>query len=282
MSVNIDISKQSLLKPGRATDFFKDRLYRTEAAICAEMARLGYVKERDRLAEFLGRGGFRLVGEPLDEGGTQGFVAQSVSLPSTVVLAFRGTEPDDPMDIIADAKFKKLPWPRQSPTGNVHTGFADALPESLWDRITNILKATPGRLLFTGHSLGAALATLAASLRRPDYLATFGSPLVGDQTFASSLDSIVHDRFVGCRDLVTRVPPREFGYVHTRTLRYIDRNGTVLESADEPTIEADRKTAFHEYLSVALLPGTVALRDLADHAPINYVTALTGSRGAAS
>jgi hypothetical protein len=76
--------------------------------------------------------------------------------------------------------------------------------------------------------------------------------------------------FIGfyCCDLVTRVPTKEFGYVHVGSLKYIDRNGKLLESPNEETINADRLKASAWYLvRHAFLPGTVFSRDLADHAP---------------
>lgn len=40
---------------------------------------------------------------------------------STVVVAFRGTEPDDAKDLFADADLRFTPWPAG---GRVHAGFA--------------------------------------------------------------------------------------------------------------------------------------------------------------
>lgn len=115
-------------------------------------------------------------------------------------------------------------------------------------------------------------------MRAPDYLATFGCPRVGDAAFARSLEGIPHDRFVGCCDLVTRVPPELLGYVHTGTFRYIDREGRLSSSPAEPAVDADRRAAFVEYLPTAVLIGRVALRELADHAPINYLSGVIGNR----
>jgi hypothetical protein len=268
-----DPMRKSLYTPGLATDFFQLGRDEKDAALCAEMARLAYVEEESRLVEYLGRAGFRLVGR-FDEAGTQVFVAQRAQ---TVVLAFRGTEGNDPMDLFTDARFLQEPWPGQTGSGRVHTGFKEALGPR-WERIARLIPAETKRLLFTGHSLGAALATLAASLRRPDYLATFGSPLVGDAAFGRSLDGVAHDRYVDCCDIVTRVPPDGFGYAHTGILHYIERSGTVRRSPEAAEIESDRRVAFLDYLPTALRKGTVTVRELADHAPINYTSAVMGVR----
>ena len=138
-------------------------------------------------------------------------------------------------------------------------------------------------MLITGHSLGAALATLTASRKAASRLYTFGSCRVGDAAFARAISTISHDRFVDCCDLVTRVPAKEFGYVHVGSLKYIDRNGKLLELPKEETINADRLKASAWYLvRHAFLPGTVFSRDLADHAPINYVSGVMGLRASAS
>jgi len=58
-----------------------------------------------------------------------------------------------------------------------------------------------------------------------------------------------------------------------------NRNGKLLESPNEETINADRLKASAWYLvRHAFLPGTVFSRDLADHAPINYVSGAMGLR----
>ena len=93
------------------------------------------------------------------------------------VVAFRGTDKDDPSDLADDGNALKVPWERG---GKVHAGFAGALAE-VRPALEKALQGITGRMLFTGHSLGAALATLLAGIKAPDALYTFGSPLVGDQ-----------------------------------------------------------------------------------------------------
>ena len=92
------------------------------------------------------------------------------------VIAFRGTEPKQFSDIAADLKA----WKSKSKTeGKVHDGFYDEV-NKVWSKITPLLsKSKP--LFITGHSLGGAMATIAASRLedQTECLYTFGSPRVG-------------------------------------------------------------------------------------------------------
>jgi triacylglycerol lipase len=72
------------------------------------------------------------------------------------------------------------------------------------------------QIYVTGHSLGAALATLAAlhidklikskGLAIPVHLYTFASPRVGDRTFASHFGAIDAYRIINSEDLIQSVP----------------------------------------------------------------------------
>ena len=49
---------------------------------------------------------------------------------------------------------------------------------------------------------------------------------------------------------------------------------------DDAAMDADRRQAEIEYLTkYACRRGTAAMRDLADHTPINYVSGVAGVRG---
>jgi hypothetical protein len=70
-----------------------------------------------------------------------------------------------------------------------------------------------------------------------------------------------------------------FGYAHAGRLAYIDRTGQWLNATSEEVIAADRIAASSHYLvHLAFLRGTVSMRELADHAPINYVSGAMGLR----
>jgi len=153
-----------------------------------------------------------------------------VSQRGWLAVAFRGTESDEWPDILTDARFAQVPWR----TGQVHAGFAAAISD-IWPPLSAALKAAAGRTVwFCGHSLGAALATLAAD-RFPDTrgVCTFGSPRVGDPEFTRSFTSRFAGRafrYVNDHDVVTHVPPPvllPWIYQHVDPRRLIDADGQV-------------------------------------------------------
>jgi hypothetical protein len=145
---------------------------------------------------------------------------------STVVFAFRGTES------ASDATCDLSVWKRKfrdvsDPKIKVHTGFLDqfnvvkfgmtaTLFGTLWKH-----KNSKTRIICTGHSLGGALATVAAAcikaLFKDAFVVecyTFGSPRVGNSHFVNFFDKHV-DRSIRCvhsADIVTRIP--SFLYEH--------------------------------------------------------------------
>ncbi|MCM8612501.1 lipase family protein [Accumulibacter sp.] len=284
--IRYDATREALCHPGNADDFFQIGTPQDDTALCAEMSRLAYVKEEGRLAEYLGRAGFS-KGQALGYGrnGTQVFIATARGGGFTVV-AFRGTEPNDPSDLFDDAEFLLTQWCDAKgcgALGKVHEGFARAAhQEGVFGRVMAYLNALPRdhRVLITGHSLGAALATLLASWVPSAHLFTFGSPRVGNAAFAATMDGRIATRYVNCCDLVTQVPPEgPLGYAHVGKLSYIDRNGTMLLSApSEAVMLEDEAKAQVEFLRYALVRGTVYSRALADHAPINYLSGVMGLR----
>ncbi len=268
-------SKEALIHPGEADDFFERGRPATEPALCAELSRLAYCRRKGVVGQILAGIGFAstefFATAEWDEDGAHALLTVGGDL---AVLAFRGTESDDPTNIIADAKFWPVDW---RSAGRVHVGFADILsdPNDVWPDISRAIeKVNTPRLVFTGHSLGAALATLAASLHRPDSLYTFGSPYVGNGEFRDSMNDVAVHRYVDCCDLVPRVPPKL--YQHVGLLHYIDRLGNVSREPDHEMMNEDQSIAWREYLFEyeGWFSPNVPVRDLADHAPINYVSPL--------
>ena len=96
-------------------------------------------------------------------GGTQ---AYALSGKDNYILAFRGTQPNEWEDIKADLDVKKVFSSSidGQVEGKVHRGFKYALND-VWKNIIEhmeICEANKKQIFITGHSLGAALATLVA------------------------------------------------------------------------------------------------------------------------
>lgn len=114
----------------------------------------------------------------------------------------------------------------------VHTGFQNAWIEigaSVKAAIASAAKANPGyKIVSTGHSLGGAVATLAAAYLRADGnavdLYTYGSPRVGNEAFANfvSAQAGAEWRVTHGDDPVPRLPPIIFGYRHTTPEYWLD------------------------------------------------------------
>jgi triacylglycerol lipase len=159
--------------------------------------------------------------------------------------------------------------------GRVHEGFQKAL-DTVWERLEGLLAAGRGSLFFTGHSRGAALATLAAARHgQPSQLYTYGSPFVGDEAFVSGLGNVSRYQVINHRDVVTASPPWT-GFRRTGRVHYISHDGTILVDPTDEEIAADRlkQDRWKVLRRYAQLHFTDAPAPFADHAPINYVAHL--------
>ena len=143
------------------------------------------------------------------------------------ILCFRGTEPDELSDVLADLNA----IPRFSMThGLVHSGFVTEL-NKLYDTLDeHRQKHSKKKFYITGHSLGAAMATIACSRfeeKTPvELLTTFGSPRVGTRSFVKNIQT-PHNRVVNNNDVVTKVPLFLMGYKHHGLLTYINFYGNI-------------------------------------------------------
>lgn len=149
-----------------------------------------------------------------------------------LVIACRGTEPTQFQDIAAD--LRAMPVVSET-VSRVHKGFKKEV-DDLWPMILEDItrKQNEGkRLWFTGHSLGAAMATIMASrcyyetgIRCPEELYTYGSPRTGWTGFVKTMKT-PHHRWVNNNDIVTTVPPALIGYRHDGTMHYLNAYGNV-------------------------------------------------------
>jgi hypothetical protein len=203
--------------------------------------------------------------------GTEAFGSRRAG-DGTTLVAFRGTQPDATADLLTDARAYLAPWPESD--GRVHAGFAAAARAVLPDvrRWLASEPPDPGRLVLTGHSLGAALATLAASVLQPGLTVTLGSPRVGDRAFAATVTTELI-RIVDCCDAVTDLPP-PIRYCHVGPTTYVTHDGRQIAEPTAAFVRTDRLLGRTQYsLRYAWKKGSVMVRDFADHAPINYARA---------
>src|ERR1051326_1652007 len=251
-----DTTLEDLTNPGAANDFFTRRAmtafvvdaeFHVENALwLIELSRLVYRHEAPEAnphnpprSRFLANVGFRQLKFFEDRPtSTEAFLVRNDKF---AVLAFRGTE-RNPKDFITDVLFN-------AGNNDSHHGF-DVAFKSVWNQIEPELSALDCPVFYTGHSLGAALATIAASEKAPMATYTFGSPRVGRKKFADTLNGAAIFRVVDDLDEVTVVPPQAFGFVHVGTLHKLK------EAPEPPRIIRD------------------TWKHLADHAPVNYVDRL--------
>jgi triacylglycerol lipase len=146
---------------------------------------------------------------------TQGFVARQGN---ALIVAFRGTEPINAGDWLTNANYHQRELLPSVP-GLVHQGFARALEEvrePMLDAVAELAADDGSRTFLTGHSLGGALAVLAAAVLQSEStqkvaaVYTYGQPRVGDPGFSVAFDAKlgkVTFRYVNDRDIVPHLPP---------------------------------------------------------------------------
>ena len=149
---------------------------------------------------------------------------------ANVVVAFRGTESATTLDGLKDILLTDAMNLLVVPEGRLghdlsaagvgarfHKGFVDAIAE-IWEplvaAVETTLKSCDRPLWITGHSLGGALALLAAWLFKRRFLpvhevCTFGAPMIGNREACAAFDR----EFAGCifryvngRDPVPKLP----------------------------------------------------------------------------
>ncbi|KAL4443465.1 hypothetical protein ABPG75_011202 [Micractinium tetrahymenae] len=140
-----------------------------------------------------------------------------------IILAFRGTSSQEDAKIDARAWREAVPMDQPAIGGTVHSGFLKQLNALVSDAdggktitrvVAELSKGKPvGRVICTGHSLGAALATLGAgwaAVQWPEAdvrCFSFASPHVGDAVASSCFQRLVgmRCRVVYRADIVPRL-----------------------------------------------------------------------------
>ena len=159
--------------------------------------------QREALESELRGADFHLV-RTFNSRDTQAILATREKPERLAILAFRGTEASFG-DIKADLNARFVYRGKQK----IHNGFLKAF-QVVESQIRAALRDLPDHKLYiTGHSLGGALAIVAAHEINSDAIAacyTFGSPRVGNLEFGEDIKAPIY-RLVNAADLVPRVPP---------------------------------------------------------------------------
>jgi hypothetical protein len=254
----------------------------------AQCASLSY-ENKITVAKELHRIGFEQL-TFFDTRGTQAFLAEHPGINGSkkiAILAFRGTE-EDSVDILTDINFVRRLFPDenilQEPSLNksspkqklyTHGGFLEGVLNVWGTALTKEIKEIyasgdvnwpgyPGisnaicqlppdtTLYFTGHSLGGALATIAAykamlyrSTIQLTALYTFGSPRAVQRPLANKINSELKGkiyRVVNYTDVVPRLPPRIpviFNFHHVDDLIYFSQSGKRKHLSSGQQLQAD-------------------------------------------
>lgn len=292
--MDFDNSWAAFLDPGKADVYFDQEgmpLFVADAVSfslgnawwLAELSRLIYRRQEDETSRPVGPGrNHFLEAHGLQETtffnrhGIQCALVESVGADNPfAVLVFRGSS--QPCNWFTDINCMSS---RCFSGGMVHRGFLAAF-DMVWPelekRLESMIEESGGRttLYYAGHSLGAALATLAAVRRKPHALYTFGSPKTGDRDFIATLNCPVF-RLVNNRDVVTELPPElwPLNFTHTGGLHYITHDSRLLVEPSRAAVVADRRQS----AALRRCPDDERFMNppqfLADHAPVNYVAHL--------
>lgn len=242
--------------------------------------------------------GEAFAGSPLPDAGIElqwiGSEAENrgmvLSCKEFMLVVFRGTRLNDHSvsqaaafqwvdlgDFLTDSKFVLTNHPIE---GRVHRGFLAAYQE-VNESLARIIKAkrSEASLWFSGHSLGGALAVLAATEFSESVAGvyTFGAPRVGDQAFAELLPAEKQFRFVHRDDWISRIPPELISYQHGGVEFKIPGSGERRFWDDVSTgaktfVDAVKSTVKELKIDFGDFP--MQISGIADHAPAYYAVHL--------
>jgi len=196
------------------------------SVLLAEASQIAYQAEREVVSWATANLSSTNV-EFIDAEDTEVFIAEN---DSEMYIVFRGSKGF--RDWIANMKIPKS----KTGYGKVHSGFMKAfkvVEEKIFAAMTRA-RENNQKLYLAGHSLGGALAAIAAADSNSNIgstpieaIYTYGMPKTSNRTAANYINSNFGSRFfrfVNDRDIVTRIPP---GSRHVGRLIHFDKHGEI-------------------------------------------------------
>jgi triacylglycerol lipase len=165
---------------------------------------------------------------------------------NNIWIVFRGSL--DKIDITQDFIYKQtdLIVPFSNSKIMCHQGFINVYNTFQKQIIDSVNKNNPNKIIITGHSLGAGIATIAAyhlsTINKNVYVYTFASPRVGNIEFANYINKNTKCfyRIVNLSDLIPTLPisvmpnmndvNQPFIYMHSGKMIFFDQNWKSIEN----------------------------------------------------
>jgi hypothetical protein len=247
-----------------------------QAVRLAGVAAAAYLDDPEAISRALGADELR----EFTANGVSGFTAL---VGKEVLVAFRGTQARHMRNWVTNLDYEQI----AGATGRVHRGFATAL-DDMWEQVARQVRhfrTPPMAVWVTGHSLGGALATLAAlrlAAKHPVAgVYAFGAPRVGCPEFAAKYPLPFHrveaaadlvcclpllpEQFQGMEPLLKvlgrvlpqRMLPRDVAYHHAGYLTVLEADGKVRsarERGEDPHQPAVRLACILQQLMSRGLP----------------------------
>jgi len=161
-----------------------------------------------------------------------GFILESSH---EIIIAFRGTS--STTDWLSNVMASQERFNYLKETTLTHRGFTNIYSSARDGIMAGLSKLSPEKTLYiTGHSLGAALATLCAidiaanTTFTSPILFTYGSPRVGNPDFVKAFKSYVRSsyRYANVFDVVTYAPPHVLKFPKRETKYYYNHVHTFI------------------------------------------------------
>jgi predicted lipase len=257
---------------------------RSSAEFCAELSQAAYFPQTDSSVAKFGMPCVKFLKDTTTN--TRGFILADSG---AIVVCMKGT--NDLRSALVDAAAFQIGYPYKGALckffefllfflgkEKVHIGFIGAyatVRDNVISTVSDLLKAKKRNVFVTGHSLGAALATLAAydiaaACRVDACLYTFGGPRVGNPLFAKNFNAKVKsayriknfDDVVGCVPLEKlELKGKKLEYRHVGALEQLDTNGQIVPDEICPSKER-------------ILEEIASHSPIANHDIVNYIKQL--------